>query len=97
MTATRLRTARRPRLRAFDQLLTYGTWFCGAGGDTQGAEAVDGVDVVFGANHNKTALATRHPQLPERGALAGRHPRRARAPLARRQAPLGLTHVPRLR
>ncbi|CAM5479027.1 MULTISPECIES: DNA cytosine methyltransferase [Streptomyces] len=39
-------------------VLTAMSWFCGAGGDTQGADAVPGVQVTRGANHWDVALAT---------------------------------------
>ncbi|WP_371098426.1 DNA cytosine methyltransferase [Streptomyces sanglieri] len=38
--------------------LTAMSWFCGAGGDTQGGDAVPGVQVTRGANHWDVALAT---------------------------------------
>ncbi|MGO4425699.1 DNA cytosine methyltransferase, partial [Streptomyces sp. MCAF7] len=38
--------------------LTGMSWFCGAGGDTQGADAVPGVQVTRAANHWDVALAT---------------------------------------
>lgn len=39
-------------------VLTAMSWFCGAGGDTQGGDAVPGVQVTRGANHWDVALAT---------------------------------------
>lgn len=44
---------------------TLGAWFAGAGGDMQGAAAVDGVEPVFAANHNKLALATHAANFPD--------------------------------
>ncbi|MGW4731811.1 DNA cytosine methyltransferase [Streptomyces shenzhenensis] len=39
-------------------VLTAMSWFCGAGGDTQGGDAVPGVQVTRAANHWDVALAT---------------------------------------
>jgi DNA (cytosine-5)-methyltransferase 1 len=39
-------------------VLTGMSWFCGAGGDTQGSDAVPGVQVTRAANHWDVALAT---------------------------------------
>ncbi|MCX4609429.1 DNA cytosine methyltransferase [Streptomyces mirabilis] len=47
------------------QALTVMSWFCGAGGDTQGADAVPGVKVTRAANHWDVALATHAWNNPE--------------------------------
>lgn len=52
------------RLRAFDGALRAHSWFCGAGGDSQGMDAVPGVEVEFGANHSVVSIATHTANFP---------------------------------
>jgi DNA (cytosine-5)-methyltransferase 1 len=40
-------------------------WFCGAGGATQGAHAVHGVEPVMAANHDAQAIATHSANFPD--------------------------------
>lgn len=45
--------------------LRFVSWFCGAGGDTQGAAAVPGGVPVFAANHDKLAIETHSTSFPQ--------------------------------
>jgi len=48
-----------------DGELRYSTWFCGAGGDTQGAVAVPGVRPVHAANHWRRAIESHAANFPD--------------------------------
>ena len=47
-----------------DQQLRFNDWFCGAGGATQGAHAVPGIEPVLAANHDKLAIETHSTNFP---------------------------------
>lgn len=40
-------------------------WFCGAGGATQGAHAVPGIQPVLAANHDQLAIDTHSTNFPD--------------------------------
>ncbi|GLY32014.1 DNA cytosine methyltransferase [Kineosporia sp. NBRC 101731] len=46
-------------------MLRLNDWFCGAGGATQGAHTVPGVEPVLAANHNEQAIATHSANFPD--------------------------------
>ncbi len=46
-------------------MLTLMDWFCGAGGSSQGAHAVPGVEVKLAANHWELALETHAANFPD--------------------------------
>ena len=46
-------------------MLTLYDEFAGAGGSSQGAAAVPGVELIFAANHNKLALSTHRANFPD--------------------------------
>lgn len=58
----------RVRLRRLrGSTLRYMTWFCGVGGDTDGASRVPGIDMTDGsmaANHDRTAIASHAANFP---------------------------------
>lgn len=51
-------------LRTVDGDLRVMDWFCGAGGSSQGAHAVPGVDVALAANHWELAIASHSANFP---------------------------------
>jgi DNA (cytosine-5)-methyltransferase 1 len=46
-------------------MLRLNDWFCGAGGATQGAHAVPGIQPVLAANHDELAIATHSTNFPD--------------------------------
>ncbi|GAB6903034.1 DNA cytosine methyltransferase [Kineosporia succinea] len=46
-------------------MLRLNDWFCGAGGATQGAHTVPGVEPILAANHNEQAIATHSANFPD--------------------------------
>lgn len=48
-----------------DQGLRLTDWFCGAGGATQGAHAVPGIEPIMAANHDQHINGARSDNHPE--------------------------------
>ena len=55
----------RARNKHDDNHLSYHTWFCGSGGDSQGARAVPFLKVTNGANHWPVAIETHTLNFPD--------------------------------
>lgn len=55
----------RPRRRSGSGGLRYNDWFCGAGGSTQGAAVVPGVEPILAANHDQTAIDSHSANFPD--------------------------------
>ena len=45
--------------------LRLNDWFCGAGGATQGAHAVPGIQPILAANHDPLAIETHSTNFPD--------------------------------
>ena len=58
------RAGRRASRGGAGMSLTMGDLFCGAGGSTQGASLVDGVEIRYAANHWSQAVATHAENFP---------------------------------
>lgn len=53
------------RLSSVDHGLRLTDWFCGAGGATQGAHQVPGVEPLLAANHDELAISTHATNFPD--------------------------------